>query len=72
MDALRTAFDDIYRDLASTAPTLAPELLATPNPYEPGRGRFATFGEFIKWIMTGHLGYHLGQLYGWRGAAGLK
>lgn len=72
IDAMRTAFDGIYRDLASTAPTLAPDLLASLSPYEPGRDRFATFGEFIKWVMTGHLGYHLGQLYGWRGSAGLK
>lgn len=72
MDALQTAFDNLYRDLIAAAPALPPELLATPNPYEPGRGRFVTFGEFLKWIMTGHLGYHLGQLYGWRDAAGLK
>lgn len=72
MDALRTAFDAIYRDLAAAAPTLTPEVLAAPNPFEPGRARFPTFGEFLTWVMTGHLGYHLGQLYGWRGAAGLK
>ena len=72
MDALRTAFDAIYRDLIAAAPTLAPELLASPSPFEPGRARFATFGSFLTWIMTGHLGYHLGQLYGWRDAAGLR
>ena len=67
-DALRAAFDGIYRDLAAFTPALSVESLAMPSPYEPGRARFATLGEFTKWIMTGHLGYHLGQLYGCRGA----
>jgi hypothetical protein len=69
--ALRAAFDGIYRDLISVAPELPAELLASPSPFEPGRARFATFGAFLTWIMTGHLGYHVGKLYGWRGAAGL-
>jgi hypothetical protein len=66
MNALRAAFYGIYRDLAAVAPTLAPDLLATPNPFEPARFRFATLGDFTTWIMTGHLGYHLGQLSEWR------
>jgi hypothetical protein len=72
MNALRAAFYEIYRDLVTVAPTLTPELLASPNPFEPSRSRFATLGDFTTWIMTGHLGYHLGQLSGWRGAASLR
>jgi hypothetical protein len=72
MDELRTAFEGIYNDLISVAPTIPPEQLAAPSPFESGRARFATAGEFMTWIMTGHLGYHLGQLYGWRSSAGLK
>ena len=71
-DALRTAFEGIYDDLIALAPTLSAETLAAPSPFEPGRARFATAGSFLTWIMTGHLGYHLGQLYGWRCATGLK
>jgi hypothetical protein len=72
MDDLRTAFEGIYEDLIVFAPTVLPEQLAAPSPFEPGRARFPTYGSFLTWIMSGHLGYHLGQLYGWRGAVGLK
>jgi hypothetical protein len=66
MNALKTAFYEIYRDLVTVAPTLQPELLGRPSPFEPARARFPTTGDFLTWIMTGHLGYHLGQLSGWR------
>lgn len=72
MDELRTAFVNIYRDLAEFTPTLSAEQLASPSPFEPGRNRFPTTGEFFQWVLTGHLGYHLGQLYGWRSAVGLR
>jgi hypothetical protein len=66
MHALRAACSEIYRDLAAVAPTLPQDLLASPNPFEPSRFRFATLGDFTTWIMTGHMGYHLGQLSEWR------
>ena len=47
------------------------EQLRMPNPLDSTRTRFPTLGDFACYIMTGHLGYHLGQLSGWRGAAGL-
>jgi hypothetical protein len=62
---LRSAFENVYRDLAAVAPTISPDVLAAPSPFEPGRVRFPTTREFLTWIMTGHLGYHIGQLYGW-------
>ena len=71
MAELREAFTAIYSDLAHVAPSFSAELLATENPFEPARPRFATFGEFLTWMMTGHLGYHLGQLSEWRAAAGM-
>ena len=71
MTELRTAFDAIYRDLPIIAPTLTKEVLEAANSLEFTRGRFPTFGAFACYIMTGHLGYHLGQLSGWRSAAGL-
>jgi hypothetical protein len=71
MGELRRAVDEIYRDLASLAPSLTDEQLGMPNTLELTRRRFPTFGDFACYIMTGHLGYHLGQLAGWRGAAGL-
>ena len=71
MEELRSTFMKIYRDLAECAPDLPAELLAGPTPFEPGRSRFPTMRDFMTWVLTGHLGYHLGQLYGWRSAVGL-
>lgn len=72
MRDLTDCFERVYRDLARVGPAFTPELLASANPFEPARHRFTTFGEFAAWIMTGHLGYHLGQLSGWRAAMGLR
>jgi len=71
MHELTSAFAAVYRDLAAIAPDVSAELLAAPNPLEYTRNRFPTFGEFLVYIMSGHLGYHLGQLSGWRAAARL-
>ena len=64
-------FNAVYADLASSYPSASQETLGGPNPYEPGRASFPTAGDFAAYLMTGHLGYHLGQLYGWRAASGL-
>lgn len=67
LSELRNAFEGVYRDLADAAPTISEDILAAPSPFEPGRARFPSTREFLTWVMTGHLGYHIGQLYGWRG-----
>ncbi len=59
---LRSAFKNVYADLASIAPDQSGDVLGGPNPFEPVRDRLPTMGDFATWIMTGHLGYHLGQL----------
>jgi hypothetical protein len=69
MEDLVTAFHTVYRDLISIAPAAPEDILALPNPYEPARGAFPTAGSFVVYILTGHLGYHLGQLSIWRAAA---
>lgn len=71
MSALRETFEKVYLDLAASAPSLTDEQLAMPNPLELTRARFPTFGDFATFIMTAHLGYHLGQLTGWRAAAAM-
>jgi hypothetical protein len=48
------------------------ETLGAQNPFEPGRASFPTSGDFAAYLMTGHLGYPLGQLYGWRAASRIK
>ena len=65
---MREAFAWIYADLPRLAPSLSADVLAAPCPFEPVRDRFPTLGDFLIWIMTGHLGYHLGQLSGWKAA----
>ena len=71
MSALCEAFRAVYRDLCTSALSAEPALLSRPNPYEPGRGDFPTAGDFVRYLMTGHLAYHLGQLTAWCAAAGL-
>jgi len=62
-------FKAVYADLASSYASASAETLGAQNPFEPGRAAFPTSGDFAAYLMTGHLGYHLGQLYGWRAAA---
>ena len=70
MAALRDAFRAVYEDLAESAST-AGAGLDGPNPFAPTRAAFPTAGDFLGYMMTGHLAYHLGQFVAWRGAAGL-
>lgn len=69
MEDLVAAFHAVYRDLFASAPAASMETLAAPNPYEPARGAFPTAGSFVVYLLTGHLGFHLGQLSIWRAAA---
>ena len=71
MSALCDTFRAVYTDLLTTAASADPAKLSMANPYEPARGGFATAGDFVIYMMTGHLSYHLGQLAEWRTAAGL-
>jgi hypothetical protein len=69
MKALIDTFRAVYSDLAANAPTASPEVLELANPFEPARAAFPTAGAFATYLLTGHLGYHLGQLSLWRAAA---
>ena len=66
---MKQLLSKMYRDLIAGAPAASIETLAAPNPYEPARGAFPTAGSFVAYLLTGHLGYHLGQLSIWRAAA---
>src|SRR5687768_3309261 len=65
-------FSAVYADLAASYKSASAETLSAQNPFEPGRASFPTSGDFAAYLMTGHLGYHLGQLYGWRAASRLN
>lgn len=71
MSQLIAAFRSVYDDLCTAACDAGPEALAAENPYAPARAGFPTAGEFVAYLLTGHLAYHLGQLVAWRAAAGL-
>jgi len=68
---LITALRRVYPDLWVRAETASPETLAAPFPYAPARPRYPTVGIYVAYLLTAHLGYHVGQLAGWRAAAGL-
>jgi len=71
MPLLRETLLAVYTDLAAAAPTVDPAVFALPNPFAPGLAGFPTAGEFVAYLLTGHLAYHVGQLMTWRAAAGL-
>lgn len=71
MNDLCETFRAVYRDLPATVLQAEPSLLSKPNPYEPARADFPTSGDFVAYLMSGHLAYHLGQLVAWCAAAGM-
>ena len=68
MGALRDAVIAVYSDLADAAPTLDDAARAAPNRFTAVAREFPTTGEFVAYLMTGHIAYHLGQLQAWRAA----
>ena len=70
MATLTASVRTVYADLCELALVADPSVLAAANPYQPARPVFPTVQDFVVWMMSGHLGYHLGQLFAWRAAAG--
>ena len=56
----------VYADLRDAATSLDAAAAASPNPFTPAVHELPTAGEFVAYLMTGHLAYHLGQLQAWR------
>lgn len=71
MVTLHRALRDVYADLCTAALAADPHALTSANPYIAARTAFPTTGDFVVYLLTGHLAYHLGQLVTWRAAAGL-
>jgi hypothetical protein len=71
MAELREAFHAVYANLCDAASSADRSVLGSPNPYEPARTSFPTSGDFVAYLLAGHLAYHFGQLVAWRAAAGL-
>ena len=71
MATLCATFREVYADLCDAALAADAATLAAPNSFEPTRKDYPTAGEFVQYMVTGHLAYHLGQLVAWRAAAGM-
>lgn len=62
----------VYRDLCEIAASADPMLLSKPCPLERVRAMYPTAGDFVAYLMSSHLAYHLGQLVTWCAAAGVS
>src|SRR5438132_14405252 len=62
MATLRDTFESVYSDLSGAASEADPSSLTANNPYAPGRAAFPTVGDFVAYLLTGHLAYQLGKL----------
>jgi len=71
MTALVDTFGSVYTDLLGAARETDPSLLDAANPFGPAQPHFPTTGDFVAYLISSHLAYHLGQLVAWRAAAGL-
>ena len=71
MTEMLSMFATVYSDLLNAAAEADRHTLGAANPYSAARSRFPTVRDFVTYLMTAHLAYHLGQLSGWRAAAGL-
>jgi hypothetical protein len=69
-DLLR-AFEECHQRLREQVAAAGPELLAQPPATPRAREAFPTLKEHTTFILTGHVGIHLGQLSSWRRMIGL-
>jgi hypothetical protein len=68
---LLRAFEECHHRLREQAAAAGPEVLAQPPTNPRAREVFPTLKELATFILTGHVGVHLGQLSAWRRMIGL-
>ena len=68
---LLRAFEECHHRLREQVAAAGPELLAQPTTNPRAREAFPTLKELAAFILTGHVGVHLGQLSSWRRMIGL-
>lgn len=71
MAELCETFWRVHNDLLIAASSADVAALAAENPYAPAREAFPLAGDFVAYLLSSHLAYHLGQLVAWRAAAGM-
>jgi hypothetical protein len=65
-DELVRAFEAGYEQLRQKASAASDEQLSLPTTNPRAKGTLPTQKEFLAFLMTGHVGVHLGQLSTWR------
>jgi hypothetical protein len=70
-EALQRAVDQSYEQFRQKAATATPEQLSQPTTNPRAKQVLPTAKEMIAFLLTGHVGIHLGQLSSWRRMIGL-
>jgi hypothetical protein len=70
-DELLQAVVEGYRQARQKAASASPEQLARPTTMPRAKETLPTFQEMVAFLLTGHMGVHLGQLSSWRRMLGL-
>lgn len=71
MKVITDTYFEGYDRLAALLPDVSEKHLSIPISGERGT-RFPTVGNFLLYILTGHMGTHLGQVSAWRRCMGMK
>jgi hypothetical protein len=70
-DGLLRAVEESYLHLRQLAATATPEQLSLPTTNRRAKEALSTWKEVVAFVLTGHMGGHLGQLSSWRRMIGL-
>jgi hypothetical protein len=70
-DELLQAAEQVYQQLRQKAATATPEQLSRPTTSPRAKEALPTVKEMVAFVLTGHMGVHLGQLSSWRRMIGL-
>jgi hypothetical protein len=70
-DDLLRAVEQGYQQLRQTAATATPEKLSRPTTNPGVKETLPTLKEMVAFLLSGHMGVHLGQLSSWRRMIGL-
>jgi hypothetical protein len=70
-DELLRAVEQSYKQLRQKATTASPEQLSQPTTNPRAKEMLPTMREVVAFLLTGHMGVHLGQLSSWRRMIGL-
>jgi hypothetical protein len=69
-DLVRTV-EQSYQHVRQKAATASPEQLSRPTTNPRAKETLPTLKEMVAFLMSGHMGVHLGQLSSWRRMIGL-